>query len=82
MHGGTPKSTGVDSTKNYSPVVTDVTLRVILFMWLINKWDSETIDVETAFLYELIEEEIYMKIPEGMIEVLEEYYTYIAILKW
>ena len=50
-------------------------------MWLINKWDSETIDVETAFLYELIEEEIYMKIPEGMIEVLEEYYTYIAILK-
>ena len=41
---------GVEFTKNYSKVVTDTTLRVILLMWLINKWDSCNIDFETAFL--------------------------------
>ena len=49
-------------------------------MWLINKWDSQTIDVKTEFLNAVIEEEIYMKLPEGMAEVLEKYYTYKYIL--
>ena len=49
-------------------------------MWLINKWESQTIDVESEFLYAVLEEEIYMKIPEGMEEVLEEHYTYKDIL--
>ena len=40
---------GVDFTKNYSPVVTNVILRVILLIWLINKWDSYTIYSETEF---------------------------------
>ena len=53
-------------------MVTDITLRVILLMWLINNWDSQTIDVKTSFLYAVLEEEIYMKIPEGMSEVLEK----------
>ena len=46
---------GVDFTNNYLPVVTDVTLCFILLMWLINKWDSHTIFVETYFLFILIE---------------------------
>ena len=37
---------GVDFTENYSPVVTEVTLSIILLMRLINKWDSQTIEVE------------------------------------
>ena len=60
---------GVEFTKNYSPVVTEFTLRVILLMWLVNKSDSQTIGVETAFLYAVLEEEIYMNIPEGMTEL-------------
>ena len=39
----------VNLTKNYLPVVTDVTLQVIVLMWLIDKWGSETIDVEISF---------------------------------
>ena len=31
---------GIDFTENYSLVVTDVTLRIISLMWLINKWES------------------------------------------
>ena len=48
----------VEFIKNYSPVVTDVILRVILIMWLINRWYSQTIGVETEFLYVVLEEEI------------------------
>ena len=46
---------GVDFTENYSTVVTDVTLHVILILWLIKNWDSDTIHVERAFLYALLE---------------------------
>ena len=52
-------------------MVTDVKLRIIILMWFINEWDYQTIYNETAFLYTLIEEEIYTKMPEGMAEVLE-----------
>ena len=61
-------------------MVPDVTLRVTILMWLINKWDSSTINVETSFLYALLKVEIYIKIPEGMLEVLEEYSMYEDIL--
>ena len=49
---------GLYFADNYSSVVTGVTLSIILIMWLIKKWDSQTIDVETEFLYSLLEEEI------------------------
>ena len=48
--------TGVEFTENYSPVVTDATLSVMLLMWLINKWDSQTKDIKTEFLYSTLEE--------------------------
>ena len=63
---GYTQDPGIYFTEKYSPVVTDVTLRVILIMWLINKWDYKNIDVEIVFLYSVLEEEIYMKIPEGI----------------
>ena len=67
---------GVDFTYKYSPVVNDAKLHAILLMWLINNWVSQTIDVEIAFLYALLEEDIYTKILEGMAEILEEYCIY------
>ena len=36
---------GLDFTENYSPLVTDVTLSIIILTWMINKWDSQTIEV-------------------------------------
>ena len=47
---------GLDFTKNYSTVFTDVTLRIILIMCLIDKWDYQTIDIETEFSYTVLEE--------------------------
>ena len=49
-------------------------------MWLIDKWDSQTIDVRAEFLYVVLEKEIYMNIPELMAEVIEQYYTYKYII--
>ena len=34
-------------------------------MWIKNKWGAEIIDIETAFLYGSLEEEIFLKIPDG-----------------
>ena len=62
----------VGFTYKYSPAVTDVTLYVILLMWLIKKWYYQTIGIETYLLYALLDEEIHTKIPEGMAEALEE----------
>ena len=37
---GYTKITGVYFTNNYSPLVADLTLRGILLIWFIDKWDS------------------------------------------
>ena len=52
---------GVDYTDNFVPVAHDVSFRIALA--------SLVMDVETAFLYGDIEEEIFMKSPIGMEEI-------------
>ena len=69
---GYSQISGLDHGDNFSPVVTKVTFRVALVMMLMNDWSSEIVDVETAFLYGDLDEEIFMKIPEGMKEFFEE----------
>jgi hypothetical protein len=65
---------GVDFFDNYSPVVNDVTFRTVMVMMVVNSWYCEIIDVETAFLYGDLKEEIYMKTPKGLEEVVAEDY--------
>ena len=57
---------GVDNKDNFSPVVTDTTFRCVLAIALLNEWNMEEVNIETAFLYGVLDEEIYMKIPEGL----------------
>jgi hypothetical protein len=45
-----------------------MTLNVIMMLYLLYNYDSKIIDLETAFLYVDREEQIYMKIPEGLQE--------------
>jgi len=59
---------GVDFTENYSPVVNDVTFRLLLLIWIYFKLTAKIVDVETAFLYGKLTEEIYMECPPGMKE--------------
>ena len=60
---------GVDYTDNFAPVAHDVSFRIALARMMVEKLDSLVMDVETAFLYGDVEEEIFMKSPVGMEEI-------------
>ena len=60
---------GVDYTDNFAPVAHDMSFRVALARLMVEKLDSLVMDVETAFLYGDIEEEIFMKSSIGMEEI-------------
>ena len=47
---------GIDHEDNFSPVINEVTMRIVLVMMLINGWIAEIVDVETAFLNGELEE--------------------------
>ena len=60
---------GVDYTDNFAPVAHDISFRIALARMMAKKLDSLVMDVETAFLYGEIDEEIFMKSPVGMEEI-------------
>ena len=60
---------GVDYADNFAPVAHDMSFRIALARMMVEKLDSLVMDVETAFLYEDIEEEIFMKSLIGMEEI-------------
>ena len=60
---------GVDCTDIFAPVAHDVSFRIALARMMVEKLDSLVMDVETAFLYGEIDEEIFMKSPVGMEEI-------------
>ena len=61
---------GVDYTDNFAPVAHKVFyFRIALPRMMVEKLDSLVMDVETAFLYGEIDEEIFMKSPVGMEEI-------------
>ena len=60
---------GIDYTDNFAPVAHDVSFRIALARMKVEKLVSLAMDVEKAFLYGDIEEEIFMKSPFGMEEI-------------
>ena len=63
---------GMDFTDNYSPVVNDVTFRVVVARMLIENLKWKVVDIDNAFLNGDLEHEIYMKITEGYDEVINK----------
>ena len=72
MAKGFSQIPGMDSTDNYSPVVNDVTFRVVVARMLIEKLKGKVVDIDNAFLNGDLEHEIYMKIPEWYDEVINQ----------
>ena len=62
----------MDFTDNYSPVVNDVTFRVVVARMLIENMKGKVVDIDNAFLNGDLEHEIYMMIPEGYDEVIDQ----------
>ena len=63
---------GVHFTDNYSPVVNDVTFRVVMARMLIENLKGKVVDIDNGFFNGDLELEIYMKIPEGYDEVINQ----------
>ena len=64
--------TGMEFTDNYSPVVNDVTFRVVVARMLIENLKGKVVDIDNAFLNGDLEYELYLKIPEGYDEVINK----------
>ena len=63
---------GVDFNEiPYSPVISDVTYRIMLVLSVLNGWTNVLIDVVTAFLHGELgtDEEVYMECPPGLEEI-------------
>ncbi|CAI7777044.1 unnamed protein product, partial [Closterium sp. NIES-54] len=56
---------GIDFQEVFAPVAKAPTLQLLLAAAAVCGWKVEEMDVKTAFLYGVVDEEIYMKQPEG-----------------
>jgi histone deacetylase 1/2 len=56
---------GFDFIETFSPVVKPVTIRLILTIAITHKWSIQQLDVNNAFLNDILEEEVYMTQPHG-----------------
>ncbi|CAI7799180.1 unnamed protein product [Closterium sp. NIES-53] len=56
---------GIDFQEVFAPVAKAPTLRLLLAATAVCGWKVEQMDVKTAILYGVVDEEIYMKQPEG-----------------
>ena len=65
---GYSQSEGVDYQEVFSPVARYSTIRSLLAVANIYDWEIHQMDVKTAFLQEDLEEEIYMRQPDGYID--------------
>ena len=65
-HGCNQKE-GIDYNEVFSPVVRHTSIRVLLAFVALFDLELEQLDVKTAFLYGELEEEIYMRQPEGFV---------------
>ncbi|KAL0373536.1 UNVERIFIED_CONTAM: Retrovirus-related Pol polyprotein from transposon TNT 1-94 [Sesamum radiatum] len=64
---GFKQKEGIDYFDTYSPVVCLTTIRVLIALASVYSLPIHQMDMKTAFLYGELEEEIYMKQPEGFV---------------
>ena len=62
---------GKDFTDNFALVIKDETFRIMLTLAELHGWKKYVIDVETAFLYGNLTEQIYMTAPIGYDQVIQ-----------
>ena len=66
---------GVDFLAMFSPTPYITTLRMLIALAAYFGWDIYQLDIETAFLNANLNTEVYMKIPQGMEELVHKWAT-------
>ena len=62
---GYPQRPGIDFTDTFAHTLHPATLRFIIAMVTIEDWELRSVDITSAFTNGVLEEEIYMRQPEG-----------------
>jgi hypothetical protein len=57
---------GIDFNETYSPIMNGITFRYILSLTTQNCLSLQLMDVVTAYLYESLDSDIYMKVSDGL----------------
>ena len=63
---------GVDFIEKYSPIIHDISARILIITMIIYCLQGKLLDVETALLYGDLKEGVYMDCPEGMVDIDED----------
>ncbi|KAL4580545.1 hypothetical protein LXL04_016743 [Taraxacum kok-saghyz] len=56
---------GIDYEETFSPVAKIVTVRIVITLAVNKKWNLYQFDINNAFLYGNLEEDVYMTLPQG-----------------
>jgi hypothetical protein len=71
---GYEQQEGTDFNETFAPVAKFQSIRILLALAAQNNWHIHQMDVDSAFLYADLEEELYMEQPEGFVEPgMEDY---------
>ena len=58
---------GVDFNETFSPVIRFESLQLLLVLAILENWEIHQMDIKSVFLHGNLDEEIYMKQPQGFV---------------